>query len=471
MCIASMGSTELAEEITRASSSEMRLAGINWVYSPVADVNTDSRNPVIGPRSFGDGNTPFHTLPEPCSQMSIDPNRVGEFACAVSSGLSASGIAPSAKHFPGHGDTHVDSHLALPRILKTLDELQREELVPFRSLIAADVATIMTGHMALPKITGSDIPCSLSKDITALLRGNMGFKGVVVTDCLEMDAVAKSYGVENGALMALGAGADIAMVCHTLAKQKGAVELVQAAVANRKLTLDSLRESQRRIAHLKSKFVGSWSDVLDTVFDSEGVSQLRFKNATLSASAYSASTALITDPTGILPISGGDAVILFTPVNGTLNRAVDDTEGIVRVKNGGIKNAVAPSDISFASFISARTQNVHHTVYTQDFSVTEELCKHLSAVRYIVFATRNADRNPWQLRALSAIAGVKNTHTKVIVISTCAPYDLLNAKLDFPFAYLATFEFTCPALEAATRVIFGETKPTGKVPVLDGNVL
>ena len=397
---------------------------------------------------------------------------MGEFARAVSRGLTTSGIAPSAKHFPGHGDTHVDSHLALPRILKSLDELRQEELVPFKSLIAGDVATIMTGHMALPKITGSDIPSSLSRDITTnLLRSDLGFKGVIVTDCLEMDAVAGTYGVENSALMALDAGADVVMICHTPEKQKGAVELIQAAVASGNLTLDCLRESNHRIAHLKSKFAGSWSGVLDPVFDSGRKVQIKAESAALSASAYSASTALVSDPSGVLPVSRGNALILFTPENESLNRAVDDTED--QTEDGKIRNKpeAAPSDISFASFISARTQNMHHVVYTKDFTVTEELVKHLSIARYIVFATRNADRSAWQLRALSAIAEVKNPDTRVIVISTCAPYDLLNAKLDFPFAYLATFEFTRPALEAATKVIFGEVEPTGKVPVLGGDVL
>ena len=472
MCIAVTSSTELAEEVTRASGSEMRLVGINWVYSPVADVNTDPRNPVIGPRSFGDGNMALYPLPRPYSKMPTDPTRVGEFACAVSRGFIASGIAPSAKHFPGHGDTHVDSHLALPRILKSLDELRRGELAPFRSLIARDIATIMTGHMALPKITGSDIPCSLSRDITTnLLRSDLGFKGVTVTDCLEMDAVARTYGVENGALMALGAGADIVMICHTPVKQKGAVELAQAAVTSGKLTLDSLRESNHRIAHLKSKFAGSWSEVLNPVFDSGRKVQLKSENDALSTSAYSASTVLVSDPTGALPISGGGALILFTPENESLNRAVDDTEDVFRTGDGKIRNKAASSDIFFASFISARTQNMHHVVYAKDLTVTEELDKHLSVARYIVFATRNADRSTWQLGVLSAIAGAKNADTRVIVISTCAPYDLLNAKLDFPFAYLATFEFTRPALEAASRVIFGEVEPTGKVPVLGGNVL
>ena len=402
----------------------------------------------------------------------IDPTSVGEFACAVSRGLIASGIAPTPKHFPGHGDTHVDSHLGLPRILKSLDEIREEELIPFRSLIAQGVPTIMTGHMALPKITGSDIPCSLSKDITStLLRGELGFTGVVVTDCLEMDAVAGSYGVENGALMALEAGADIAMICHTPTKQKGAVELVHAALTSGKLTLDSMRGSRGRIADLKSKFVGNWSDVLDPAFDSGRKIQLKSENIALSESAYLASTALISDRTRALPIPKGSAVILFTPESESLNRAVDDAEAVLRTKNGDIRNTAAPSDIFFGSSISARTQNMYHVVYAKDLTVTEELGKQLSIAKYIVFATRNADRSAWQLRTLAAIAEVKNADTEVIIISTCAPYDLLNAKLDFPFAYLATFEFTRPALETVTRVIFGEAEPVGKVPVLGGNVL
>jgi len=114
---------------------------------------------------------------------------------------------------------------------------------------------------------------------------------------------------------------------------------------------------------------------------------------------------------------------------------------------------------------------MYHVVYAKDLTVTEELGKQLSIAKYIVFATRNADRSAWQLRALSAIAEVKNADTEVIIISTCTPYDLLKAKLDFPFTYLATFEFTRHALESVTRVIFGEAKPGGKVPVLSGKVL
>ena len=425
----------------------------------------------LAPALLGTVITSFIPFNGPLTSTYLDPNDVGEFACAVSRGLIASGIAPTAKHFPGHGDTRVDSHLGLPRILKSLNEIREEELIPFRSLIAEGIPTIMTGHMALPKITGSDIPCSLSRDITTLLRGELGFTGVVVTDCLEMDAVAESYGVENGALMALEAGADIAMICHTPTKQKGAIELVHAALTSGKLTLDSMRESRGRIAHLKSKFVGNWSDILDPPFDSGRKIQLKSENIALSESAYLASTALVVDHTHALPISKGDAVILFTPESESLNRAVDDEEAVPKPRNGGIRNTAAPSDIFFGSSISARSRNMHHVVYTKDLTVTDELGKHLSTAKYIVFATRNADRSAWQLRALSAIAEVKNADTEVIIISTCAPYDLLNARLEFPFTYLATFEFTRPALETVTRVIFGEAQPTAKVPVLSGNIL
>ena len=128
---------------------------------------------------------------------------MSQFVGAVSAGLTAAGIAPCAKHFPGHGNTHVDSHLGLPRIMRSINELEDVELVPFKFLISQNIATIMTGHMALPLIVGGDTPCSLSREITTdLLREKMGFRGVVVTDCLEMEAVAETYGSEQGAVMA-----------------------------------------------------------------------------------------------------------------------------------------------------------------------------------------------------------------------------------------------------------------------------
>lgn len=181
---------------------------------------------MLGVRSYGD-----------------DPAAVASFVTAAAEGWTSSGIAPAAKHFPGHGDTHVDSHLSLPSINKSLSELEQNELVPFATAISANsigggdktttgIASIMMGHMALPSLTPNapTTPASLSREIsTDLLRTQMGFKGVVVTDCLEMDAVAELPnlgGVPGGAVQALKAGVDIVMVCHRFDRHVRSVEAV-----------------------------------------------------------------------------------------------------------------------------------------------------------------------------------------------------------------------------------------------------
>lgn len=190
-------------------------------------------------------------------------------------------MAPSIKHFPGHGDTHVDSHLGLPRIRKRLEELDGTELVPWRHALkddslseGSDLVTVMTGHMSLPSITGKeDEPASLSRPVThGLLREKLGFDGVVVTDCLEMDAIADTKGIgsnppsaddatqeewrggpgiEEGAVLALEAGADIVMICHTFEKQVAAIKRVWDAVESGRLNMDDLRASEERIRKWK----------------------------------------------------------------------------------------------------------------------------------------------------------------------------------------------------------------------------
>ena len=190
---------------------------------------------------------------------------MARYASAVSKGLTEAKVAPSAKHFPGHGNTHVDSHLSLPRIMSSKDTLSATELVPFKALVENQVATIMTGHMALPLITGDDTPCSLSRQITTnLLKEEMGYDGVIVTDCLEMEAVAEKYGSEGGAVLALQAGADVVMICHTMSRQQGAIERTYAAVSDNSLSISSLRESGRRIAALKTQLAGTWDEVLSS---------------------------------------------------------------------------------------------------------------------------------------------------------------------------------------------------------------
>ncbi|KAJ7257916.1 glycoside hydrolase [Mycena haematopus] len=437
MALAATGSPKNAEQVSFASGRELNLVGVNWAYSPVADVNSDPRNPVIGVRSFGD-----------------DPEQVALFATAVAQGLSNAGVAPSAKHFPGHGDTSVDSHLALPRIMKSSTELHATELPPFRALIEQGVATIMTGHMALPAITGSDAPCSLSRAITTdLLRTELGFEGLVVTDCLEMEAISNksqgACGVEEGAVRALEAGADIVMICHTMAWQTGAVLETYKAVESGRLVLD-----ETRIDALKEKFAGTWDSVLDERDDfTVEWEKAKEDSAALSDKVYRMSTALL-NGTSALPLKAGQQVALFTPQMESLNKAVDDADGVLRTKDGKLRNTAGPSFLAFAESVGRRAPCVH-TVYEPD--VEPEVSPDCSAV---IFTLRNADRSPWQLEVLQRLTA--SVQVPIIVVGSCAPYDA--ASVTHP--YVACFEYTSAALEGAARFIFGEQGPAvGVVPV------
>ncbi|KIJ60448.1 glycoside hydrolase family 3 protein [Hydnomerulius pinastri MD-312] len=456
MALAATGQPEIARACSAASAKEMKLAGINWAYSPVADVNSDHRNPVIGVRSFGD-----------------NPNEVAKYAQAVSAGLTSEGIAPSAKHFPGHGDTHVDSHLALPVINKTKDQLDQTELVPFLELVKSKVATIMTGHMALPlvvKEADKQTPCSCSRSITTdLLRGEMGFTGVIVTDCLEMDAVAAKYTSQKGAVLCLQAGADIVMICHTMDWQRGAVEETYKAIENGSLSLEELKASGRRVSELKTQFAGTWDSVL-AGFNERALSEVVATNKEISASSYASSTALIRGALPDLRKSPGP-VLLLIPQTESLNKAVDDAEGVLRTNSGQVRNTAGPHYIAFANTVSTYREGSQLIVYSRLSTTNGEVAPEvLETIRSkdtplaaVIFVTRNADNSTWQLEYLRKLQE-NNSKTPIIILASCAPYDLMNVP-DLEYPCLATFEYTPAALKAAGAVIFGEAEAKGQVPV------
>lgn len=386
---------------------------------------------------------------------------------AVSKGLARHKVAPSAKHFPGHGNTHVDSHLSLPRIMQTSEALAATELVPFQSLIDNGIATIMTGHMALPLITGADTPCSLSRMITTdLLRDQMGFAGVIVTDCLEMEAVAEIYGSEGGAVLALQAGADVVMICHTLQRQRGAVEHTYAAIAKGDLSTERLLESGKRIAALKDAFAGTWDDVLAPPLDLGAWSMLKNANAALSRQAYAQSMTLVRDPSGVLPLRADvGAVMVFTPVMESINLAVDDAEGVLRDAAGRLRNTAGPAYTAFAAAMTKRA-TVHHAIYSPDTMVSPSTQEYLAGAAAVVFATRNGyEKGSWQIECLKRVIARAGPEKPVVLVSTCAPYDVLDLNLEGPVAVLATMEFTIPALETAVETIFGAIQARGTVPV------
>ena len=218
----------LTEQVASAIGADLARVGVNLNLAPVADVNSDPRNPVIGVRSFGS-----------------DPGLVARHVAAFVRGLQRQGVAACAKHFPGHGDTSVDSHLELPVVHGDLGAA----LEPFRAAIAAGTRAVMSGHLLVPGL--DDVPATVSPPVlTGLLREELGFTGLVLTDALEMRAISAGIGVEEAAVRALAAGADVVCLGHDLHEE--AVDAVHAAILSAvrdgRLTADRLSEAAARVA-------------------------------------------------------------------------------------------------------------------------------------------------------------------------------------------------------------------------------
>ena len=214
------GDPENAFRVGRMIGQELRAVGVNFNCAPILDCNTNPKNPVIGVRSFGG-----------------DPEKVADFGAAYARGLREAGVIACGKHFPGHGDTETDSHLGLPVVNKSLEEIERVELVSFRRAIEEKIDALMTAHVVFPALEPERIPSTVSRKVmTGLLREKMGFEGLIVTDCMEMDAIKRQFGSARGALMALQAGVDMTLICHTETFQREAAELIVEAMQDGRLS-------------------------------------------------------------------------------------------------------------------------------------------------------------------------------------------------------------------------------------------
>lgn len=231
-------SEEVARRMGAALAAELKACGIVLDFAPVVDVDTNPRNPIIGDRSFGD-----------------DPERVGLLGAAMIRGLQEAGVAACAKHFPGHGDTDVDSHLALPSVDHSRSRLEDVELRPFRKAIDADVATIMTAHVLVRELDDR-LPATLSPMvIEKLLRQEMVFDGVIVSDDLEMKAVADHWPYRESAVLAARAGCDLLPVCKSHDAQVESIEALVRAAESGEIAWKAMDAACDRVRRLKERFV------------------------------------------------------------------------------------------------------------------------------------------------------------------------------------------------------------------------
>lgn len=229
------GDPDVAKRCATITAVQLRAMGVNLLFAPVVDVNSNPKNPVIGIRSFGE-----------------EAETVAAFATAAMAGFREQRIIATAKHFPGHGDTDVDSHDGLPVIPHGRERLDTVELVPFRAAIAAGVPAIMTGHIVFPAL--DDRPATLSSTVlNGLLRDELGFDGVIFSDALEMEAVNARYGVQAAAL-AKAAGVDVVLPVGSLARQEASLAAMRQALSAGTITTQQLEATARRLDDLRHAY-------------------------------------------------------------------------------------------------------------------------------------------------------------------------------------------------------------------------
>jgi beta-N-acetylhexosaminidase len=232
------GDAGLAREFGALIGSELAAVGIDWNFAPVLDVDTNPRNPVIGARS-----------------LSRSPAEVARLGLAFAAGLMDAGVAPCAKHFPGHGDTLQDSHFGLPRLPHARERLDRVELVPFAAAAAANIPSIMTAHVVFEALE-PELPASMSEKLVGgVLRRALGYTGVVVTDDLEMKAIADNYAIEEVTLRGLAAGVDAFLCCHTAELANRAISAIVTGVQSGQIPKERLEQAAERM----QRFAARWA--------------------------------------------------------------------------------------------------------------------------------------------------------------------------------------------------------------------
>jgi beta-N-acetylhexosaminidase len=231
-------SSELAYAAAATIAKELKAVGVNMNMAPVLDVNSNPDNPVIGDRAFGS-----------------TPEVVSEMALVTAAGLQDNKVVACGKHFPGHGDTNADSHKELPVVEASRERLEAVEFPPFRRAVTAGIATMMTAHV-LYKALDDQLPATLSSAVvTNLLREDLQYDGVVLTDDLEMHAIVDHYGVGDAAVRAILAGCDVLLICKERGREVSAFEAIEQSVASGTISMERLNQSVARIQRVKQRFI------------------------------------------------------------------------------------------------------------------------------------------------------------------------------------------------------------------------
>ncbi|WP_309316926.1 glycoside hydrolase family 3 protein [Streptomyces salinarius] len=425
MAVGAGGSRSDARTLGRIAGAELNALGIRQDYSPVADVNVNPANPVIGVRSFG-----------------ADPDAVAELVAAEVTGYQRSGVAACAKHFPGHGDTATDSHTGFPVITHSREEWEELDAPPFRAAIEAGIDAIMTAHLMVPALDDSGDPATLSRPIlTGILREELGYDGVVVTDSLGMQGVRTKYGDARVPVLALKAGVDQLLNPPDLPLAWNAV---LTAVKDGELTEARLDESILRVLRLKAK-LGLFGDAYTSRRDVDRTVGTRAHLAAADRIAKRTTTLLVNEG-HLLPLSRREHRKLL--VVGADPASPSGTTG---PPTGVLAGAL--TELGF-------TATALSTGTAPSAAVIDRAVAAAGDADAVVVATYNVTAGSSQRTLVTRLL---ETGKPVVAVAVRNPYDVAQLP-DVP-AFLAAYSWTDVEVRAAARVIAGRARPRGKLPV------
>ena len=480
MALGAAASDELTEKAAELIGNEVKAMGFNTDFAPVIDVNSNPSNPIIGVRSFSD-----------------DPELVGRMGVAYLKGLTNTGVVTTVKHFPGHGDTATDSHTGLPLVDKSLEELMNNELIPYQTVADSNVDMIMTAHIVFPQLEketyisiedGEEIclPATLSHTIiTDILRNDMGYDGVVITDAMVMDAIDKNFEPMDSAKLAINAGVDMILIpkepkcAEDLEELAEYIEGVVKLVESGEISEERINESVKRILKLKGKY-----GLLNPINPTEDETADHVKNALTIVgskgnheleSEITSKTVTLVKNDGVLPLNTDQKIVIACWYNSQL-KALE--YAVKQLKKEGI----IPEDTDITCF-SYDEQPVSYALEQVEGADCVIAVTILSAEKYLNPFDCNNDGEPdetnWAACVDSMMEYVQGRGGKFVHISSRLPYDV--ARYSYANATLCCYNNTGmskdpgdfsepvpaygPNVIEAIYAVFGKFSPSGKLPV------
>ncbi|KAI1649047.1 glycoside hydrolase family 3 protein [Daldinia loculata] len=468
MGVAATGSIELAYSVARATATEVSAVGVNLILGPVLDVLTNARHQPLGVRATGD-----------------DPQEASQFCIAAINGFKDAGVATCGKHFPSYGNIDfLGSSLDMPIITQTLEELNLSALIPFRNAISAGRLDAMFVGGCGIQSAGMNVmhACLSDQVVDDLLRNELGFKGVAISECLEMQSLIQEYGVKGGTVMAVEAGNDLVLLCRAHDVQLEAISGLKLGVENGIISKDRIYTSLKRVLRMKSVCT-SWQKALNPPGLSL-LSKIHPTHLALSRKAYDQSIAVVRDKDNLLPLSQSllqeEELLLLTPLVKPLpasaatknmlekgNKAPSLHEKWIHQERGAIMSGEGVFRELGRSIARIRNGKLLHTSYTANGlrPVHENLINRASA---IIIVTADANRNMYQTGFTKHVAMMchmlRGTGQKksLIVVAVSSPYDFAMDKSIG--TYVCTFDFTETAMASLVRALYGEITPQGSMP-------